>query len=78
MRPSENQSTHKLSSHIQKPITFSTQFSPQYKQIIKIIDKYLSLLSSNDSLWTVLHNGVRYVSRAPTIGFSQSFLVWIG
>lgn len=50
-------------------ITFSTTFSLQYDQVVKIIKKHLPLLSVEKNMWEVLDKGVRFVSRrAPTLG----------
>lgn len=52
-----------------KSIAFSTTFSNEYKQIVKIVKKHLPLLNSDPDLNKILTPGVRFVSkRAPTIG----------
>lgn len=59
-------------------LTFSTQYSPQFGSITKIIDKYLPMLSSDDNLRSVLNNRVRYVSkRASTLGSIVSLSLYL-
>lgn len=51
------------------PVTFSTMFSLQYKQIVGIIKKHLPLLSAESSMQKIMDKGVSFISRrAPTIG----------
>lgn len=57
------------SADVIPPVTFTTTFSPVYKQVTGIIKKYLPILNNNSNLQEILKNGVRFVSKkAPTLG----------
>lgn len=50
-------------------LTFSTDFSLQYNQIVALVKFHLPLLYVDDNLQKVLANGVRFISRrAPNLG----------
>lgn len=53
----------------QVPLFFSTHFSPQYSEIIKIVKKYLPVLHVDETLSQVLETPVKFgARRACTIG----------
>lgn len=50
-------------------IVFSTPNSPQFKDIIKIIEKYLPVLHTDDTMSDILSNTIKLVAkRSRTIG----------
>lgn len=54
--------------HENSPVTFSTTYSLQFRQISDIVKNHLSVLHSDPAFSTVLNDGVRYVSKkAPTL-----------
>lgn len=42
-------------------ITFITNFSPVYNQVVGIVKKYLPILESGQNLHKILANGIRFV-----------------
>lgn len=44
-----------------RTITFCTGYSPQYRQIVKIVKKHLPVINHNDNLRQILRNGVQLI-----------------
>lgn len=45
------------------PIVFSTPFSPQYRDIIRIIQKYVPMLHADETMSDILTSPIKYISR---------------